>query len=268
MLSAINADGRDCFAPRTEKSEGPFHCPECHKELVLRKGAVVVHHFAHKPPVNCAYGSGETIEHMRAKLAIYEYLSSSPRVLKLDVEKPIERSGIKVRPDVRCLVDEKHYLGIEFQKTSLDPREIERRTSAYRTLSVYVLWIVPWPAKLVHGERYQPRETERYLHSLYFGRVFFWKPSVGIVPVHFDDHLIDVPYNEWYVEGGHGEMDSGGGYEYRSKRFVTPCVSPPVSILQLGPVMRQAYTMKARSLPAALLWSISTPVRPARKPPQ
>lgn len=30
-----------------------YRCPNCSKPLVLKKGRVVIHHFAHKPPVLC-----------------------------------------------------------------------------------------------------------------------------------------------------------------------------------------------------------------------
>lgn len=256
MLSAVSAFGRDCFAATTEKNEGPFVCPECRKPLVLRKGTVVVHHFAHKPPVDCAYGTGETMEHMWAKYLIHDYLSKSPRITKLDVEKTIQQNELKARPDVRCVVDNRYALGIEFQKSSLDPRQIEQRTATYHQLNVYVLWLVPWPSNLVEGERYQPRETERYLHSLYFGRIFFWKRHAGIVPVTFEKYMVDVPAREWYIAGGGGAMNSAGGYEYASKKWVTPRTSNPLNILDLSPVDRSAFQMDRRSLPSARLWSI------------
>ena len=38
------------LAWETEKSQGPFHCPECNGALILKKGRVREHHFAHEPP--------------------------------------------------------------------------------------------------------------------------------------------------------------------------------------------------------------------------
>lgn len=267
MLTALNANGVHCFAPRTEKSCGPFTCPECHRSLILKKGTVVVHHFAHVPPVNCAYGSGETLEHMRAKMAIYESLSGSPRVSKLDVEKAIIRNGVTVRPDVRCLIDGRHFVGVEFQKTSLDPREIERRTALYNQLKVHVLWVVPWPKAMSHGEKYQPRETERYLHTLYFGRVYFWRSGVGLVPVRFEKYMNWVDEREYFDENG--DEHTGGGYEYVSKRWVMPVVGKAVGVLDLQSSPRKAWSGKKRTVPAALLWSLpyeAPPARPAHRP--
>lgn len=254
MLTAIDANGGSCFAPQTEKSRGPFTCPECHRTLILRKGTVVVHHFAHVPPVNCAYGTGETLEHMRAKIAIFESLCGSSRVSKLDVEKPIVKNGLTVRPDVRCLVDGAHFVGIEFQRSSLDPREVEKRTTLYRQLGVYVLWIVPWPRKLSDGERYQPRQLERYLHTLYFGCVYFWRSGKGLVPVRFEKYMNWVDPREYFDE--YGDEHSSGGYEYVSKRWVTPVVGKALGVLDLQPSRRGAWSVKKRTVPAALLWSL------------
>lgn len=39
--------------------KGPvFHCPNCKTQVILRKGALVAHNFAHKPPVTCSWASG------------------------------------------------------------------------------------------------------------------------------------------------------------------------------------------------------------------
>ena len=48
MLTAENEKGQKVIAVETEKTDGPFHCPECQKETVLHKGKIKVHHFAHK----------------------------------------------------------------------------------------------------------------------------------------------------------------------------------------------------------------------------
>ncbi len=264
MLTALDAAGLHCLAPTTEKSRGPFTCPECCRPLVLKKGTVIIHHFAHLPPVNCAYGTGETLEHMRAKLAIYQSLSGSPRVQKLDVEKAITKYGVTVRPDVRCLIDGKYFVGIEFQKSSLDPREIERRTTLYHRLKIHVLWVVPWPSTLCDGERYQPRETERYLHTLYFGRVYFWRPDAGLVPVHFGKYMNYVESRQYFDEGG--DEHSAGGYEYASKRWVKPSVGKSVGVLNLGSSPRIAWSSERRTVPAAMLWSLPNKPRPVRPP--
>lgn len=160
MLTSLDGRGERCLAADTQREQGPFRCPECAKEMLLKKGTILVHHFAHRPPVNCAYGSGETMDHMRAKAAIHAVLKESPRVSKLALEEPIRKNAIVVRPDIRFALDGRVFVAVEFQRTSLDPREIERRTSNYFKLNVHVLWIAAWPAKLTPDQRFQPRETD------------------------------------------------------------------------------------------------------------
>jgi len=222
--------------------------------MFLKKGTVRVHHFAHRPPVECAYANGETMEHMRAKEEIYTALKSSPRVTKLAIEAPIQKNGIGARPDVRFALDGDTFVAVEFQRASLDPREIERRTINYFKLKVHVLWVTSWPPKLTPYERYRPRETERYLHALYFGHVFMWHPVEGLRAVHFDKYKIDVEERDYY--DGDGEEQSGGGYSYVSRQVVTPRVKGCLELLSLRPKRRPAFVDKWRTLPEALLLTL------------
>lgn len=51
-----------------EAARGPdYRCPECGRMVILKKGRIVTHHFAHKPPVDCAWGRGESHAHREAK---------------------------------------------------------------------------------------------------------------------------------------------------------------------------------------------------------
>ena len=200
---------------------------------------------------------------MRAKAAIFAALRVSPRVSKLAIEEPIRKNGIVVRPDVRFCLDGREFVAVEFQRTSLDPREIERRTSNYFKLNVHVLWVASWPSKLAPDQRYQPRETEHYLHALYFGRLFMWCPGVGLRSLHFDDFMIEVEEKTYYDENG--EEQTGGGYEYRSPHFVTPRVTTGLDLLSLKPIHRKAFSDKCRSLPEAKLLTLPKP-RPGAVP--
>ena len=97
MLCAIRQRDRHKVAAwDQQKSDGPFSCPLCVEETILKKGTMKVHHFAHKPPITCEYGRGETEQHRECKLTIFEGLRGHQRFR--DVE--IERSMGTVRPDV------------------------------------------------------------------------------------------------------------------------------------------------------------------------
>ena len=88
MLTAKrNLSLRVVLARDSERVEAPFTCPGCEKEVVLHKGQIVVHHFKHKPPVTWSRGQGESLDHMRAKLAIYDALLTEANVDEVELEK-------------------------------------------------------------------------------------------------------------------------------------------------------------------------------------
>jgi competence protein CoiA len=88
MLCAIRQrDTQRVAAWDQQKSDGPFSCPLCVGETILKKGTMKVHHFAHKPPITCEYGRGETERHRECKLTIYEGLRRHPRFQDGEIER-------------------------------------------------------------------------------------------------------------------------------------------------------------------------------------
>lgn len=68
MLTA-EVEGTRIDAFTAEK--GPAYiCPQCRRAVTLKKGRIVVHHFAHKPPTTCPWAAGETRDHMKAKILV------------------------------------------------------------------------------------------------------------------------------------------------------------------------------------------------------
>src|SRR2546430_12963363 len=55
MPSAMNQTCQ-VLASSVSKVDGPFTCPMCMCEVLVKKGRVKIHHFAHIPPTICAYG--------------------------------------------------------------------------------------------------------------------------------------------------------------------------------------------------------------------
>lgn len=71
MLSAYNQSGGEVLAEEVELSGGPFYCPACREQLILKKGRKVVAHCAHWPDADCEYtNEGESEEHRLAKREI------------------------------------------------------------------------------------------------------------------------------------------------------------------------------------------------------
>ena len=47
MLSAIKESDETVMAWEVTREDGPFFCPECDEEVILKKGSIVLPHFAH-----------------------------------------------------------------------------------------------------------------------------------------------------------------------------------------------------------------------------
>jgi competence protein CoiA len=223
MLTAIRQkDSVKVLASDTEKSDAPFHCPKCRQLVILRKGLKVVHHFAHKPPVMCVFGAGETKQHREAKQAIFEALKAEPNVTDLELEKDL---GVCV-PDIYAKISGVA-VAIEIQRSNITPQMIAQRSANYHRLGIAVLWIGLPPAQ-PFGDKYAPRAWEKWCHAAYFGRVYFWTAGEIIQPVHFDIFNINVELSTWYESGG--VERSEGGYSRVSKRWRTPSLGAPMLI--------------------------------------
>lgn len=136
MLVAINQNGDNCISYKTEKGE-IFFCPECKKEVILKKGNVKIHHFSHKKKEDCDYFENESKEHLETKMDIYEYLLKQPNVTKCEMERRLKG----VRPDVSFCLDGKTYIAVEIQKTRIPCDIIKQRMKRYTKLGIHVIWI-------------------------------------------------------------------------------------------------------------------------------
>jgi len=236
--SSTQVEARD-----VEKAGGPFACPECRAGVILRKGRIRVHHFAHKPPVNCTYGTGETEEHRRAKREIADALRGAPMCCAVVIEKSIR--GL-VRPDVFTQIG-RYRIAIEVQLSCLTEHEILRRTRCYEQLGIYVLWLLPSAAPR-DSQRYAPRAWEKFVHGLCFGRLHYWLGDASIMPVHFGEYQLYVEESEWYESDGTHRQE--GGYDRYSKKWRTPVAGARTSIVACRPIRRKAW----RHYPPARLW--------------
>jgi competence protein CoiA len=247
MLCAQNPIGQ-VIAWEVDKDDGPFVCPECGKTVILKKGIVRTHHFAHIPPTDCQYGNGESDAHRQAKAAIYTSLSTNPLITRLQLERPLG----EVRPDISFYFG-KTPIAIEVQISTLSMEVILRRTAAYTQKSIYLLWTPPYSPSIMQDKRYAPRQWEKFLHALYFGKILYWKEDEILLPVTLDRFMIEVPVNYWYEEGG--VLRQEGGYSYPSKRYKTPRALTPIRITELSAITRSPWASSSIQVPAARLWS-------------
>ena len=233
MLSAYSLDNGAVLAMEAHKDDGPFHCPQCEEEVILKQGRVKIAHFAHFPDADCSYASEpESAEHLSVKLEIYEALKAEPGVSKLQVERYLK----EVRPDISFCY-ENRYIAIEVQISPLRFDELIRRTTAYAQKNIYVLWTPILPMNVFSG-RYAPKAWERTIHELYEGVVYYWVSGLEVVPVEFEEYLLSP---SWY-----------SSQEKPSKRFITPSLDATTSLLNLSPLNQP----RRYPYPPARLWGL------------
>lgn len=241
MLTALRGgDGVKVAAWEASKDDRPFLCGACRGPLTLRRGSVIAPHFAHRPPVTCEYGAGESEAHRRAKLSIYEGLKAHPAVSRCEVERDLGT----VRPDVSAYIGGAP-VAVEVQLSTLPPARLAYRTAEYARKGVYVLWLPPYAAALGRA-LYAPRPWERWLHAAYFGRVYYWLEGLTVRPVHF----------RRYYDRVRGRTRD---YEKLSGRKV-PLEGPPLSIASdFAPQLRPAWSAEGFEVPAARLFADTRP---------
>lgn len=244
MLTAIReSDGRKVGAWEAERGERPFLCFCCREVVTLRKGSIVAPHFAHQPPVACEYGAGESEEHRRCKLALYEALASDPRVRKCELERDLGT----VRPDVSAYVRDVP-VAFEVQLSNLPLEKIVHRTAEYFRKGIHVLWL-PVRHDGLRRELYRPRPWETWLHAAQFGRVYYWLEGAHVLPVTFRDYYVSV---------------RGRTRDFRKlSSMKVPVAGKPLSILEdFGPVQRPASSRGRLNVPAARLFVAAAPPAP------
>ncbi len=224
MLTSIRkSDSVKVLARDADKRNGPFICPLCGSETFVRKGRIRIPHFAHKPPILCEYGKGESDYHRKCKQGIFDELSKFS-----DLYCELEKNLGNVIPDVyiESLRTHNKY-AIEVQISNLTMGRIIERTQEYERLGIYVLWLPVYTDKL-KAEKYSPKAWEKWLHAVYYGRIYYWSEGTSVVPIHFSEHRLYVGESTWYSDDG--ESMSAGGYYKKSRRFRTPEVGQPLDI--------------------------------------
>jgi competence protein CoiA len=172
-----------------------------------------VSHFAHANPIACKFTEGESDMHRRCKLEIYLALLKAPGVRNVALEQAMD----EVRPDVYAEINGVT-VAIEVQISSLSLDTILRRTIDYYRKGISVLWLLPWTPKL-DAPRYTPKIWEKWIHTAYYGRVYYWVEGLKVVSYRFDPHHRSIPKSTWYSEDG--KKMKAGGYSVRSKRHRT-----------------------------------------------
>lgn len=230
--ACIKTTGKKVHALEVRKHDGPFICRECLSDAIHHYCTEKVHHFAHHARMSPAIGPKESALHKACKETLYSALSKRFHMHKWvcdDVRIP-ERKDEKLaalQPDIGGRINGRR-VAIEIQNSSLTIPKILKRSIGYSKRDISILWIVPLKEP-IGDEIFQPRLFERYLHSIYYGRVYYWLPEYDskALPVHFSIAYREIPYSEWYEDG---EFREGGGYQKPYKRIRKPNPAKLISI--------------------------------------
>ncbi|OGP68524.1 MAG: hypothetical protein A2031_06420 [Deltaproteobacteria bacterium RBG_19FT_COMBO_43_11] len=272
MLVAIDKEKVRYISWLTEKYQAPFFCPACGDEVILKKGGKREHHFAHKPPFDCIYSSGESQKHYKVKRLIYTALSKHDNCHKCDIERPLDG----VRPDISLYIG-KTPVAIEIQKSNIDLNDILRRTKQYTKLGIHLLWVSPdnMPNSLSFVEDediyiWRPKEWQKFLHAMYFGRIYFWQHDAFVMPIHLNQYEyykepgnwvddfyeaegIDLEGTSWHDEN-HPNADYGGCWKTSKTKKVVMCGKSVHIANSFNGTFRSAFNIKNWSLPSAKIW--------------
>lgn len=228
----IKGSGARVHASNVTKKDGPFICRSCLSDAVHHRCIEKIDHFAHNARLTPITSSGESLLHKQCKLMLYSELSAKFRQHKWvcdDVRIPEnkEKKLPALQPDIGGRINNLP-LAIEIQNSALTIPKILKRCLGYSKRGVSILWVIPLKEP-IGEEIFRPRLFERYLHSIYFGRVYYWLPEYGanLLPVHYSIAYRDIPHSEWYEDG---ELREGGGYEKPYKRIRKPVPSKLIPI--------------------------------------
>ncbi|POZ53216.1 competence protein CoiA family protein [Methylovulum psychrotolerans] len=203
------------YAETVSKLDGPFYCAVCYSDVILRKCVDKKDHFAHKTPLSPVIPKGESERHELCKKSFCKHLSSIFPDGHWETERPIKENKEKklsaLRPDISGRING-FPVAIEIQASSLTIPEIIKRTASYSKRKIAILWIVPLLEKL-QNTPFRPRQYERYFHSIYYGRVYYWWPELegNVIPVHYGSAKRHMEYRLWYDENG--DVQEAGGFD-------------------------------------------------------
>lgn len=256
MLTALSNQNRPCYAWEAENTDGPFICKECRKEVTLRKGPVRIHHFAHKPPVTCQCGKGETELHHIAKKAIFEALKNNPNCSYCELEYKIN----DIIPDVYAVINNVP-VAIEVQRSKMNLQDVYDRTVARHKNGLSVIWIVPSMdlLKIFREHELNMSRVPKWmaaLHTLAYGRIYVWSgDGDSVIPVHFKKVYRHIPYDEFH--DSEGEYRYVGEYDrlYRDRKVVIPAPQGSICIgTNFHASNIKEFSTKTYKVPACSIW--------------
>ena len=219
-------------ASSCEKEDGPFFCKKCMSDVILKKCCEKVDHFAHKAPLTPAISKGESDLHYQCKNEICDELIKIFPNGKWETERDIKpnekRETGLFTPDVSGEINGQR-VGIEIQISAYTIKKFIEKLETYAKWNLPVIWIVPLKKELKNSV-FRPRLYERYFHSLYGERLYYWWQGQGITlkPVHFGEQKRFIKSSEWREAGG--ILKTVGGFDKAYLNIKAPIYGRDVAL--------------------------------------
>lgn len=212
MLIAHDGHGARTLAADAERGQ-PHFCPACATPVTLKRGAIVVSHFAHTPRSGCWLTKGESLRHLAMKSEAGAWLESKQCSVEYEVIFDGER-----RADVLSV---SHALVVECQASAISIAEWEDRTRFYNGRGYDVLWL--WDEDRLLSSPHDEEAKEyripaeiRHCHQMSYGRIYAMGGDGEIWQWHL--HKVSRGGEEYFVPGGGGDTDIAPEYSPRSIR--------------------------------------------------
>ncbi|MFA7124045.1 MAG: competence protein CoiA family protein, partial [Candidatus Delongbacteria bacterium] len=207
--------------------------------------------------------------HYKVKREIYSSLKNHPNCTKCELERRLDG----VYPDISLYINGTPVV-IEVQKSVINIDLIMKRTLRYSKLGCYVLWVLPngQPKQFQHLIRKKnedgslvekemivsrPKQWEKYLHTLYFGRLYYWQNGAVVAPYHFEkvEQYVQESGCEWYNEYGEEQSEYWGGHPKTLKaiKYFTRCEDIDI-MTEFTKSQRNKWNTDNMSIPSCKLW--------------
>lgn len=168
MLMSRACSSGDLVLAADAHRDDVFACPECEEAVMLKRGAIVVPHFAHYADIGCPLSQGESMRHLEMKMQVGALFPNAAYEVRFGPER---------RADV--VVDN---IVVECQASAIGIDEVGERTRFYNGQGKGVLWVFDlhrlgnaWTTTIdsirTLGEVRVPAEM-RFVHRTAFGFLY------------------------------------------------------------------------------------------------
>ncbi|WP_252501987.1 competence protein CoiA [Sporosarcina sp. Marseille-Q4943] len=156
MLKAINVENNQVINLLDEEwkqkrsslkyfsQKAKLICPQCKKNVRLHWAIPTrkIPHFKHQSNRDCIYGSGESDEHNKGKVILFNYFKTTyaSEIKLIDIEHFIPETN-QIADIYIQLKDGQRWV-VEYQRSNISTEEIRNRKDLYKTNQIKDIWVV------------------------------------------------------------------------------------------------------------------------------